>query len=257
MDECHEEGNGEDELSDDGSLGGEKVLKYGDVEEVAARIKNGFLVLVLVLITSTSTFPASAVQYCGPDLATDPKFPGYVETALSQVIEKSVAGNAKSAGITFPPDAEVSASAVAYCALVTSECRKCLDDLLPYVRRCSSFTTGAAHYGYKCRLFFERGQYCGSKEATDPDFNVYAAMALNEVLDDLATRNKTEAKLSYPSGGGAGSAYAEASCSVTISNEECHKCLYNGLLPYVRKCTSFTTGAAHYDTCSLYFQINE
>ncbi|CAN1148247.1 hypothetical protein LINPERHAP2_LOCUS16355, partial [Linum perenne] len=40
MDECHEEGNGEDELSDDGSLGGEKVLKYGDVEEVAARIKN-------------------------------------------------------------------------------------------------------------------------------------------------------------------------------------------------------------------------
>ncbi|CAN1837312.1 hypothetical protein LINPERHAP1_LOCUS35052 [Linum perenne] len=41
MDECHEEGNGEDELSDDGSLGGEKVLKYGDVEEVAARIKNG------------------------------------------------------------------------------------------------------------------------------------------------------------------------------------------------------------------------
>ncbi|CAN1171610.1 hypothetical protein LINPERHAP2_LOCUS29681 [Linum perenne] len=101
------------------------------------------------------------------------------------------------------------------------------------------------------------GQYCGSKEATDPDFNVYAAMALNEVLDDLATRNKTEAKLSYPSGGGAGSAYAEASCSVTISNEECHKCLYNGLLPYVRKCTSFTTGAAHYDTCSLYFQINE
>ncbi|CAN1252606.1 hypothetical protein LINPERPRIM_LOCUS8090 [Linum perenne] len=114
----------------------------------------GFLLLVLVIGTSTST-PRASAKYCGTIKAINPNSKGYVETALSQVIEKSVAGNAKSAGITFPPDAEVSASAVAYCALVTSECRKCLDDLLPYVRRCSSFTTGAAHYGYKCRLFFE------------------------------------------------------------------------------------------------------
>ncbi|CAN1252605.1 hypothetical protein LINPERPRIM_LOCUS8090 [Linum perenne] len=125
----------------------------------------GFLVLVLVLITSTSTFPASAVQYCGPDLATDPKFPGYVDRALKKVIHKLVEDEDYGVGLTVPNDlnAKVSAFALASCALALEnhmdECEGCLRELLPYVSQCSSYTFGQAEFDGKCSLGFKQSQF--------------------------------------------------------------------------------------------------
>ncbi|CAN1171606.1 hypothetical protein LINPERHAP2_LOCUS29679 [Linum perenne] len=125
----------------------------------------GLLVLVLVLITSTSTFPAAAVQYCGPDQATDPNFPGYVDRALKKVIHKLVEDKDYAVGLTVPNDlnAKVSAFALASCALALEkhmdECEGCLGELLPYVSQCSSYTYGEAEFKDQCSLGFRKSGF--------------------------------------------------------------------------------------------------
>ncbi|CAN1252604.1 hypothetical protein LINPERPRIM_LOCUS8090 [Linum perenne] len=97
---------------------------------------------------------------CGPIEATDPNFPGYVDTALNQVIDNLISENVYAAGIVIPP---VSAFALASCALALEnhmdECEGCLRELLPYVSQCSSYTFGQAEFDGKCSLGFKQSQF--------------------------------------------------------------------------------------------------
>ncbi|CAN1171601.1 hypothetical protein LINPERHAP2_LOCUS29677 [Linum perenne] len=97
-------------------------------------------------------------NYCGSEKANDSKFTGNVDRALKTVIAKLVRQNYKSAGSTIPPfEDQGSAYASSACALTNiDDCRKCLEDLLPYVSKCSSFTTGGAQYNGQCSLSFKR-----------------------------------------------------------------------------------------------------
>ncbi|CAN0916623.1 hypothetical protein LINGRAHAP2_LOCUS29804 [Linum grandiflorum] len=57
----------------------------------------------------------------------------------------------------YPPYAEGGASSAAHCWLKDmNECRKCLNELLPYVNQCSSCDSGSAYYDQKCSLSFKR-----------------------------------------------------------------------------------------------------
>ncbi|CAN1171605.1 hypothetical protein LINPERHAP2_LOCUS29678 [Linum perenne] len=96
-------------------------------------------------------------NYCGSEKATDPNFPGYVDTALNQVINDLISENVYAAGIVIPPGPNVigSAYAIAACSLNTGdECRGCLDGLLVLVRACRFVTTGVAYDGTRCNLGF-------------------------------------------------------------------------------------------------------
>ncbi|CAN1252583.1 hypothetical protein LINPERPRIM_LOCUS8083 [Linum perenne] len=100
---------------------------------------------------------AATPNYCGSSTATDPRFPGYVDDALNQVIEKLVTeNNGVPAGVTNPLYGEVSASANASCSLNNNinGCMDCLYELLPYVSKCRSYTTGSAYYDGICCLGF-------------------------------------------------------------------------------------------------------
>ncbi|CAN0916619.1 hypothetical protein LINGRAHAP2_LOCUS29800 [Linum grandiflorum] len=118
------------------------------------------LVLVLVLVLVTILPAASADQnYCGTTPATDPYFPGYVNSALDRAIHELVSSKGGPVAIiSYPDPATVGikdwAYAVAYCYLEDKhECKVCLDDLLPYVTPCSVNSTGSAYYD-QCRLEF-------------------------------------------------------------------------------------------------------
>ncbi|CAN0916618.1 hypothetical protein LINGRAHAP2_LOCUS29799 [Linum grandiflorum] len=210
-------------------------------------------VLVLVLVTSSTLFQTASGQYCGPDEATDPNFSGYAGYALDQVVNLLVTDNDGSASYAYPPYAEVSANASAYCDMTDTECSECLDVLLPCVLACTSFTYGGAQSDDMCRLEFQTSQYCGTFEATDPNFSGYAGYALNQVVDVLVTNNDGGVSVTFPLDYEV-SATATADCPMT--DTECSECL-DELLPYVLDCVSFTSGGAQFDNmCSLSFQSN-
>ncbi|CAN0928564.1 hypothetical protein LINGRAHAP2_LOCUS36574 [Linum grandiflorum] len=113
------------------------------------------LVLVLVLVATSSLFQAATSQYCGPYEATDSNFSGYAGFALDKVVYNLVTDNAGRASVTWPHDAVVSATATAWCPMTDTECTECLDELLPYVLACTSFTTGGAYTENMCSLGFQ------------------------------------------------------------------------------------------------------